>query len=120
MILSGVFLFGWFYVAYQPYYGGGELMSGEIVLATVLALALGVGGGGGASPVDVIVGAVKDAVPTMIALGAAWIVSTLLYQFVMPAQSGGFDVMGLVHSVAVVVAATVMTALTAASLRNAQ
>ena len=67
---------------------------------------------------DGIINAVKDFVPKFIGLLIAWIISTLIYLFFI--REGGFETAALIHSIATLVAASLLTVLTLAALDNAK
>jgi hypothetical protein len=118
MALAGVALFAWSWVGYNPYYATeAGTISTSYLLSAALVLILGSGSGDGDNPVEVIVGSVTGSIPYIISVGAAYVIARGIYEATM--NAAGFDAMGVVSSLATVVASGVLISITMACLRNA-
>ena len=116
MILAGAGLLGWWWVGMNPYYAMDGGISTGYLVAAVLMLVLGSGSGDGDNPVEVVVGAITGSIPNIISVGAAFVISRLIYQLVLSAD--GFNAMGLVNALATVVASGILISITVACIRN--
>lgn len=116
MLLSGLALLAWYWVGSHSYYAQGDDISTGYLLAAVLALAMGAGAGEGENPVEVIIGSITGSLPQIISVGAAFVVSTTVYELVLSAQA--FNSMTIVHALAVAVASSFLISITAGCMRN--
>ena len=118
MVLAGVALYGWFFVGYHTYYAtdAGVISTGYL-LAAALVLILGSGSGEGDNPVEVVIGAITGSVSHLISVGAAYVIGRGIYEALNMTEAG-YNYMGLVHSLAVVVASGVLISITMACIRN--
>ncbi|MCK5041431.1 MAG: hypothetical protein KAR62_04020 [Sphingomonadales bacterium] len=118
MVLAGVALYGWFFVGLHSYYAADvDTISTGYLLAAALVLILGSGSGEGDNPVEVVIGAITGSVSHLISVGAAYVIGRGIYEALNMTEAG-YNYMGLVHSLAVVVASGVLISITMACIRN--
>lgn len=67
---------------------------------------------------DAFIDAIKGFIPKLIGLIVAMLIARLIYELVI--NESGFQVMGLVHTLAITVAASLLTLLTVAALDSAK
>lgn len=117
MVLAGLALYAWYWVGHHAYYAteAGGISTG-FLLAGVLVLILGSGSGDGDNPVEVVMGSITGSIPHLISVGAAFVVARAVYEALN--MTAGYDFMGLVNSLAVVVASGVLISITMACIRN--
>lgn len=119
MVLAGIFAFLWYWVGYQDFYAGsaGSISDGYLFVTIATVAITGAGAAGTGGLVDVYTAAIRDFVPKLLALIVALLLTRLIYELVI--NTAGFQAYGLVETLAVTVAAGLLTHLTMTSLRNA-
>ena len=120
MVLAGVFGFGWYYTGLSEYYAtqAGDIAPGYL-FTTLVALALGAGESGDASnPVETIINGLKSFIPAFIAILVAALVSRAIYE--VGFNDEGFHVSGLLNTLGITTAASVLIVLVMSCLQKAK
>lgn len=111
MVMAGIAGAVWVYVGMSDYYDVG----GYWLLATVIAIGMGAGNTDGDDVVSALMGAITGFIPQLISMGVFGAVGSAIHMLMV---GSAFDVMELVHGLAIFVAAGAVTSVMMAYLKK--